>query len=145
MWSQTAGIHSIKPSLKIDSRPAPRPAGRQHPARHTASGQPPAPQGSCALRFSAGGCSTSGCPAAPGPAGSTESVSIPEPEGQCGCGEERKRYLNTPVPATTPLPLQLVEAQRYPGRTKLGQRCHLCLINLSCSKLKKKELNISIS
>lgn len=38
MWSQTAGIHSIKPSLKIDSRPAPRPAGRRHPTRRAALG-----------------------------------------------------------------------------------------------------------
>lgn len=36
--------------------------------------------------------------------------------------------------------------QRDPSRTKLGQRLHLCPINLSCGKLKKKkELNISIS
>lgn len=52
MWSQTAGIHSIKPSLKIDSRPAPRPAARRHPAWSTALGRskssptsPPASKG----------------------------------------------------------------------------------------------------
>lgn len=49
MWSQTAGIHSIKPSLKIDSRPAPRPADRRHPAWSAAlpagppDQQPPGP------------------------------------------------------------------------------------------------------
>lgn len=29
--------------------------------------------------------------------------------------------------------------QRDPSRTKLGQRLHLCPINLSCGKLKKKK------
>lgn len=140
MWSQTAGIHSIKPSLKIDSRPAPRPAGRRHPARHTAPSQPPAPQGPLsppALCRGMQHLEVPGCPTPSWQHGATEHPRARKAvwlwRGEKEIPEHTGAWDNSSPSAARG------GVQKDPGGTNLGQRRHLCLINLSCSKLKKKK------
>lgn len=206
MWSQTAGIHSIKPSLKIDSRPAPRPADRRLPAWSAALGrarlspagprpcwlspanlrlfQPPArpalprlrslwaaPGAGRATRAAAGSILRDPLhpdrslrvdvvprgarpPFAPNPALQQsptspatsllrlqhQAMSYPKiPMVVTGRARDTWKYQCLGDPS-----FPSVACIERPSRIKMGQRLHLCLINLSCSKLKHK-LNISIS